>query len=364
MSLLNDALRQAEQRQPPPAARGTYVGQPMVNRDAGRGSLWVLLVLVLSAAGALAWWFWPAPTIPEAGSTPDLPPVASATATPPAEVELVSVVAMAQPMPAQDTVAEPEPESVRAAAANRPEPVTTQQVAVEPARPPASESASESEAEAGAEAEFEPEPEPGQTGAQTVVKIQRETPDAIDARFSRELSDQLARGETSEAERRLADLLETQGAPRSREVLARELLVQGRVADALAWLPVTVTENHTDLRLLRARALLKQGRLASAVQLLQTEIPAVEDNVEYRVTLATLLQQASQPEAAVMHWSELIAFDSARAPWWLGLGLALESAGQVERAVRAYGQAAALPGLSPALADFLEQRLTVLQAGS
>jgi MSHA biogenesis protein MshN len=359
MSLLNDALRQAEQRQPPPAARGTYVGQPMVNRDAGRGSLWVLLVLVLGAAGALAWWFWPAPTIPEAGSTPDLPPVASATATPPTEVELVSVVAMAQPVPAPDPVVEPEPESVRAAEpANRPEPVTTQQVAVEPARPPASESASESEAEP------EAEPEPGQTGAQTVVKIQRETPDAIDARFSRELSDQLARGETSEAERRLADLLETQGAPRSREVLARELLVQGRVADALAWLPVTVTENHTDLRLLRARALLKQGRLASAVQLLQTEIPAVEDNVEYRVTLATLLQQASQPEAAVMHWSELIAFDSARAPWWLGLGLALESAGQVERAVRAYGQAAALPGLSPALADFLEQRLTALQAGS
>ncbi|MBQ93461.1 MAG: MSHA biogenesis protein MshN, partial [Marinobacter sp.] len=86
-------------------------------------------------------------------------------------------------------------------------------------------------------------------------------------------------------------------------------------------------------------------------------------NVEYRVTLATLLQQAGRNTEAARHWSALIAEDDSRAAWWVGLAIALETGGEINSAVRAYSEAVQLPGLSPSLADYVRERLKSLQAG-
>jgi len=142
------------------------------------------------------------------------------------------------------------------------------------------------------------------------------------------------------------------------------MLVQGMAGRALEWLPQSLAGEYAGLRLLRARALLEQGNLDTAVATLQSRVPPVADGIEYRVTLATLLQQAGEAEESAGHWSELIAYDDSRGAWWLGLAIALETGGRTRSAVQAYAQAATLPGLSPSLADYARQRLNALQAGS
>ncbi len=196
------------------------------------------------------------------------------------------------------------------------------------------------------------------------VKQQRETPEAVDLRTSRELSRLLVAGQNTDAERLLTALTDRQAAPRSREVFAREMLVQGMAARALEWLPDVLTNEHVNLRLLKARALLDQGELDVAISTLSASVPAVADQVEYHITLATLLQQAGDADEAAGHWSELIAFDDSKAAWWLGLAIALETGGRYRSAVQAYAQAMTMPGLSASLADYARERLNALQAGS
>ena len=154
-----------------------------------------------------------------------------------------------------------------------------------------------------------------------------------------------------------------QAAPASREVFARQMLVQGMPERALAWLPAYLSESQVDLRLLRARALHATGDLEGALSTLEQEVPPVAVDPGYRVTLATMLQQAGRSTDAARHWSLLIAEDDSRAAWWVGLGIALETGGETDSAVRAYTQAAQLPGLSPSLAEYVRERLRSLQAG-
>ena len=204
---------------------------------------------------------------------------------------------------------------------------------------------------------------PSSSAPASKVKQIRETPEAIDLRVSRELTSLLRSGKTRDAEQRLRELAASQPATASREVFARGMLVQGMPDRALAWLPAAVADAHAGLRLLRARALHARGDLSGAIATLERQVPTDGQNTEYRVTLATLLQQAGRSTEAARHWSVLIARDDSRATWWVGLAIALETGGEVRGAVRAYGQAAQLPGLSPSLADYVRERLKTLQAG-
>ena len=91
-------------------------------------------------------------------------------------------------------------------------------------------------------------------------------------------------------------------------------------------------------------------------------MPAVNQNAEYRVTGDPAA--AGRPQyRRCPHWSALIAEDDSRATWWVGLAIALETGDEINSAVRAYSQAAQLPGLSPSLADYVRERLKSLQAG-
>ncbi|MBC7184506.1 MAG: tetratricopeptide repeat protein [Marinobacter sp.] len=195
------------------------------------------------------------------------------------------------------------------------------------------------------------------------VKQVRETPEAVDLRVSRELASLLRAGDTREAEEKLRQLAASQPAIASRTVFARQMLVQGLPDRALAWLPESSVQSDAGLRLLRARALHARGDVSGAVATLEQDIPPAGQHLEYRVTLATLLQQAGRSAEAARHWSVLIAQDDSRAAWWVGLAIALETGGEVSGAVRAYSQAAQLPGLSPSLADYVRDRLKTLQAG-
>ena len=346
MSLLNDALRAAEQRQNRPEVAAAYAGQSQ-SRPRPRYGLWVVIVfLVAGAVGASAFWLM------TGTGNEDIPVHVSA---PPAqeagtELQLESVAGndntaeASQPAPEPPVVVQSEPEAREVAEAvepqkPEPEPAVTTPVVAE------AETAQESEA-----------PTPP-------IKQVRETPEAIDRRVSRELASLLRSGETRQAEQTLQELASAQAATASREVFARQMLVQEMPDRALAWLPESVTSGDAGLRLLRARALHAKGSLPEALATLESSVPAVRQAVEYRVTLATLLQQAGRTTDAARHWSALIAEDDSRAAWWVGLAIALETGGETNSAVRAYSQAAQLPGLSPSLANYVRERLKALQAG-
>ncbi|WP_417568404.1 tetratricopeptide repeat protein [Marinobacter sp.] len=357
MSLLNDALRGAEQRQNRPEMAGAYTGQASVK---GRGKSWLWAMVLSLAAGVIAvsaYWFQahngseetPALTRAEPVSEPE--PVAQPVAYP-EEVQRAD----------QETELRPETSQVSA------EPVLAM-VESQPARKPESPVESAPEPEPEPEPELKPETEaanvsePSASEPDSQVKQIRETPESIDLRVSRELVSLLRSGEAREAEQRLQQLADSQPAIASRKVFARQMLVQGMPGRALAWLPASAAESDAGLRLLRARALHASGDLSGAVATLERDVPAAGQNIEYRVTLATLLQQVGRSAEAARQWSVLIAQDDSRGAWWVGLAIALETGGEVTGAVRAYGQAAQLPGLSPSLADYVRERLKTLQAG-
>lgn len=358
MSLLNNALREAEERQRRPEVTGAYTGAVQEGRSGQRWLLIAVFLLVFGLAAVAAYWFTmsgfssrqsPAPTTAnvetgqvERGSEPAPGPQSTGP-------EMPVVAADTQMSEPTETVAEraPEPQAKKVQAAPTPEAVQTAD-------------ASEPEPERKSEPEATPAPEPDPT---PVVKSTPQSPEAIDRQTAKELERLIARGQMVEAERQLASLARSQPAPRSRFTVARALIVDGDIGRALSWLPEQETAADAPLRMLRARAQHANGNLDAAVATLESEVPPVAASPEYRVTLATLLQQQGKGEEAASHWAELIAWDDSRAPWWVGLAVALEGEGETRGAARAYEQAASLPGLPATLADFVQRRLQSLGAG-
>ncbi|MGM0954070.1 MAG: tetratricopeptide repeat protein [Pseudomonadota bacterium] len=378
MSLLNDALKAAEQRQNRPQISSAYTGQAQAQpATRSRLPLVLLLLVIVLAVGGGAWWWLMGQHTQETQEEP-VPPVVETSEPAPAESpEPQQVVAEPEPepiTPVAEVIEAQEPEAAPATANAKPEapaepapeedpePRVAEQEpqAEEPAQP---EPAAQKPEAPIASASDEPE-EPKPEASTASVKQQRETPEAIDRRTSRELEEWLASGRTTEAEQRLTEITANQPAPESREAFAREMLVQKMPARALEWLPENLTKDYASLRLLRARAQLEQGDLDRAVATLSSQVPPVGDGVEYRITLATLLQQAGKTEESAGHWSELIEYDDSQPTWWLGLAMALDAGGRASSAVRAYAQAVTMPGLSESLVNYAKQRLQALQAGS
>ncbi|WP_428399414.1 tetratricopeptide repeat protein [Marinobacter salarius] len=392
MSLLNDALRAAEQRQDRPVAPGVYAGGQAQAGNRKRALVSVLVVLAIVVAGLGGYWLL---SIDSSSAPAELASVPSTVTAPsadepnqakvsdvaadvsraepeePAEaVKAVSSLAMAEPEPVQIQASTPRTPASQNPAPEPLSPETTEPDATEqePAQsPPASvakrekvePSSTEPEKEAETEAK---ETEPEKTAIADVKQVP-ETPAATDRSTARELEKLVAQGRITDAERRLAALTREQDAPRSRYVVARALLVDGKQDQALGWLPAEVTAQNPALRLLRARALHANNDLGAALNTLTSSIPPVEGHAEYRVTLATLLQQQGDSAEAARHWAALIAWDDSQAPWWVGLAISLETQGELAGAARAYQQAAELPGLPRSLADYVQQRLQALRAG-
>ncbi|HEY9118742.1 MAG TPA: hypothetical protein VIN33_03240 [Marinobacter sp.] len=363
MSLLNDALRAAEQRQSRPAPPGAYAGGQ--HQPANRRPVLLLVLVVVALLIAVMGGYWVFTNSP-----PGEPVVSESQPSPVQAVQRdIAVVVDEQPVNApvealppapQPEVAKPEPQPRKAL----PSESTIAEAEVRQPEPAVASSSSVDEASAEQEAKSsEAEQTQSQETSTAGVKQVPQTPAAKDRSTARELERLVGRGNITDAERGLAALAQEQAAPRSRYVVARALLVEGKQDQALDWLPESVTAEHPKLRLLRARAQHAIGYVADAVDTLSANVPPVEGHSEYRVTLATLLQQQGKNVEAARHWAELIAWDDSQGPWWVGLAIALEAQGEQAGAARAYQQAARLPGLPRSLADYVQRRLQALRAG-
>ena len=397
MSLLNNALRDLEQRQR--AEQGGVPVSPQLASNRGRGGrmnrILVALIVVLLVAVALLLLLRrsndrppvaesalaapvpaqvavkpapangpeilanaPAPKANETHAKVSAPSRAKAVA--PAESSVqprrVTVAPAVAPKSAQETVArtaKATPEKHQVAPAARPLPVAKAQATAQKPAPTPTQAAQPA-----------PAADPA-TAASRVVEPATLTPSERDSQLADKLRRLLDRGDANRAAALFqAQATVSQAWSRSRVALVSGLLARGQNALAQDFLPRNLVEQSPALRLLESRRLLVTEGAPAALALLQSQIPDVAEWPDYHATLATLLQQTGQHARAAEVWAALLQLDSARADWWTGLGIALEGAGRSSDARRAYRQALSLPGLNEALQGFVVKRLEQMPSGA
>ncbi len=137
-----------------------------------------------------------------------------------------------------------------------------------------------------------------------------------------------------------------------------------------------------------------RGEVRQAILVLQRGLAGDSEQPELRLTMAKLLVNESQPQAALTVLSDLptdapskyIAMRGALAQqlkdntralesyqhlvksepfdgrWWLGLGIALERTNDAEKALHAYQQALVMGQISAQTQQFIQQRVSYLQS--
>jgi MSHA biogenesis protein MshN len=137
-----------------------------------------------------------------------------------------------------------------------------------------------------------------------------------------------------------------------RQTEAGQLLAEGLRLD-----PSQLT-----MRLRYAELLMSQGALEKARDLLldgPSRSPSVAPQLH--ALLGAIYQRLGQYQAAAQEYKTLLTTQPDNGLWLMGLGIAREHAGASSEAVAAYRAALAGRGLSPALNNYVRQRLTVLQ---
>ncbi|ACL74340.1 hypothetical protein Tgr7_3272 [Thioalkalivibrio sulfidiphilus HL-EbGr7] len=168
------------------------------------------------------------------------------------------------------------------------------------------------------------------------------------------------RGDLSTGERELRRVLER--APHlheARESLATLLASDGREQEAMALLEAGLREApaRSESRVLLARLMAGRKDLDGAVALLEAGV----GDAETLAALAALYQRQGRAEAAVAAYRRALTARNDVGGWWVGLGIALESAGSAAGAPQAYRRALALGGVDPRLTDYAQSRILALE---
>lgn len=139
---------------------------------------------------------------------------------------------------------------------------------------------------------------------------------------------------------------------------ARELLGQGKRGEAetyfkqgLARLPA-----QTEAAMTLARLQVDRGDLGGAWETLQRSLPHAQQHAGYRAFCGTVLQRLNRSREAVEHYQAALRLNPGEGRWWVGLGIALEGAGQAGEAREAYQRGRASGNLPPEMAVFAEQK--------
>ena len=161
----------------------------------------------------------------------------------------------------------------------------------------------------------------------------------------------------------LYELLETEpNNIKARKKLASLLFAQGNYAQSKQLL-VQGIELHPaqgDLRLMLARLYVVQKEPSQAMHILAEFQPSTANQSEYLAYRAALAQQLKQTELAKSDYQTLTKIESSNARWWLGLAIAEDQLGELNKAVQAYTRAKALGQLDSSVHDFMQQRISVL----
>ncbi len=276
-------------------------------------------------------------------------PAASATDTKSAAPAVSANDARSTPAPlVQAEVSKPPLKAVSTAAA-KPEPKPLR--AATPAKKPAPVTSSNSEPDS----------------ADKVVMEKRDHPltaqDEADARY-RHAAQLVSQGQTEPARAELATALAREPAHRAARELAAMLALQSgrpREAETLLLTGLKLAPDHLPFAQLLARVQVEQGADAQAIATLESARSAAAGNADYFSFLAWLYHRVGRDPDAVQAYRETTALRPQDARAWLGLGISLEATQNLDAAATAYLKALQAGNLEAKLAQYAQQRLTVLK---
>lgn len=348
MSVVNKMLRDLDARRigaDERAALPTAVTPLAAHDERGRGRAGPLLaaILLLSAL-AVAAWLALRPEVPPPSPAPvaaiatNPPETRTAAAPEPAAatggLRLAEQLSTSPQAPAPRRAAEPAP---KPAAATPPAPLPAAIVApssspakVTPAEPRIEKQARPLSAAERAEAEYR----------RGLALLRAGSPDDAAGAYRSALAEQ---PEHSAARPALAALLiEARAYDEAEEVLRKGTeLPAVRLASAIALARLKVERNQS----------------GAALEVLQQHAAAGERSADYQGFAGALLNRVGRPAEAVERYQAATRLTPADGRWWAGLGIALEAAGRPAEAREAFLKARGLPGLTPDLAQLVEQRL-------
>ncbi len=360
MSVINQMLRELDARgggatDVLSAASRSAFSKPHAN---GRT---VVLLLLLASAGGVAGYLALAGTPSENSQSVGVAPVPRApaatpitvpiAAAPPAHDELPTVSEQAPATRTAIPPAAPEPTPVLGAA---PKPVSIETIqmarslsrarpAVATAAPPPRVASSD--------------PLPLQAVPGVVKKIAESSPEAEAQQHFDDAQALRRAGQTEAAIVQYRQALERQPAMRNARIQLARLLQEDGQTDAALSLLKAGYERQPDAAWAIAvgRLLADQGQRDEALIWLQRGRDALRP--ADHALMGALLSQTQRHEAAVSADRHALTADPQQGGWLLGLGLALESLGQIDAAQAAYRNALERGAFKPEVVRFLRQKL-------
>lgn len=118
--------------------------------------------------------------------------------------------------------------------------------------------------------------------------------------------------------------------------------------------------DQPDLRLTMAKLLVNESQQQAALNVL-SRLPE-QSHSGYLAMRGALAQQLKNNELAMSSYRELVKEQPYDGRWWMGLGIALERSEALEKARDAYKQALLMGRVSQQSQHFIQQRLAVLDA--
>lgn len=377
MSLINDVLRNLEDKRPDDLARHNLQREirplPGAVGRSGRGLKLALLLGVFSLLLAAALLHAAGRLMP---LFVDASPVVASTVAAPPQVPVVAVEAPPPAVEPSPTIAAVDSENgaifenMRLASelAFVPLPAPTVPPAAEPLVAPSPARSGKTEPAAAVVEAIKPAPAttPVQPAAPSVgpVRIEKSpvlaTPrDRAEAEFRKAEAAQAAGHGAEALEAWRAALKIDPGFVPARQALLRRLLETRQTDEAMAVLQAGLGEQpaQSGWAMALARLQLEQGDLAAADRTLARSQPYAEANAEYAGFQGHLKSRLGASPMAVGHYQRATRLAPGEGRWWLGLGLALEADGQLAEAKEAFRRSRAMGNLSADLAAIAEQHL-------
>lgn len=148
----------------------------------------------------------------------------------------------------------------------------------------------------------------------------------------------------------------------ARQALALLQYKQSKTKLALATLSagLKITPASIGLVMTKAQILVKQKKLKEAKDVLQTVSPNINQYPGYYELAAAVDQRLGIYDYAAQYYQQLIHAAPETGKYWLGLGVALQSSGKPNAAVRAFQQAIETKTLNANMQVFAQSRLNDL----
>jgi|GEM_PF-1367023 len=379
MSLINDVLREVEQRS---GSRGTSSQNPPARRHSlPSRRRWPAWLFLAAACGAIVHWTLDRPKpVPDDGSrllaSADLmvPPAPAKPATlgespavePSSDQTAARSVAVGTgATPARESHA-PEGGATVRASGSEPAPDQTSLPGADKAAAPGHVPAAAAPAITGLDAAEAADPPPSasdedEAPAESRISIERANVEDFGDDDLAGARRALAQGRVRVAESRLRRLIREQpGMTEAHELLAGLLLRQQRPDEAIDLLgqAVDLADRPAPLAALLGRLLIDRGQSQQARRILMTHAPPLPDEPDFHLLLAVAHRHSGDHAAAAELYRQVAELAPDNARTWIGLGASLESLDRPADAIAAYRRA--LDGADPQAARFARQRIDAL----